>query len=77
MRPESDRSTDACKQRMRLKMRDANFRYQIENAYEELKNHPDIVSISNGGPITNEERAKGAKSIEPLVNLRYVVIFHL
>ena len=72
-----DKTAQSCQRRMGNKLRDPTFVYHVENAYEELKNYPDIMSISNGGPITEEERAKGAKSVKTIANIRYVVVFPL
>jgi hypothetical protein len=51
-------------------MRNPITYYQVENAYEELKQDPHIVTISGGGPISKQDRAKGIENTEKLANAR-------
>lgn len=69
-----NKTSRACQRRVVTMMRNQKVFYHVKIAFEELKQHPSIVEISGGGPITQEERAKGPESIEKLVNTRYIAL---
>ena len=66
----SNKTSRACQRRIAYMMRNPITYYQVENAYEELKQDPHIVTISGGGPITKQDRAKGIENTEKLACAR-------
>ena len=71
--PESRNKTSrACQRRVAYMMRNNTTEYQVVNAYQELDQDPDIVTVSGGGPLTKEDRANGVEKTEELVVSRYI-----
>lgn len=64
------RSASACQTRLKGWMKNPINHLRVDNACEELMQHPDMLKISGGGPLTNEERNEGRKSVDEFDILR-------
>ncbi len=65
-----NKTSRACQRRVAYMMRNPTTEYQVVNAYQELEQDPEIVTVSGGGPLTKEDRSNGIDKTEELIVAR-------